>query len=203
LTASRILPIAAALAVALFVGMWLGGHPRVLPEPLRSAFVDERIDTVARAQELIEDNYFEEVDAEELRDRSISSMVEYISRRHEDRFSHYFDPETYERFQRANHGRYSGVGLTVSEIDQGLRVAGVFEGSPAEEAGIRERDLIVEVNGQSIAGVSSRVATAEIKGRPGTSVRLTVVRPATRQRREIEGRIPGFTSKFVMNTSEL
>lgn len=186
MTASRILPIAAGLAVALFVGMWVGGHPNLLPEPLRSAFVDERIDTVARAQELIEDNYFEEVDAEKLRDRSISSMVDYISRRHEDRFSHYFDPETYERFQRANHGRYSGVGLTVSEVDQGLRVAGVFEDSPAEEAGVREQDLIVQVDGRSIAGVSSRVSTAEIKGRPGTSVRLTVVRPRTRRRHEID-----------------
>lgn len=186
MTSVRTLLVSAGLVAALCAGLWFGGHPDTLPGPLRSVFVDERIDTVARAQELIEENYFEDVQIDELRDRSIESMVHLVRQRHDDRFSHYFDPATYERFQQANRGRYSGVGLTVSEVERGLRVASVFEGSPAEAAGIRARDLIVGVDGRSIAGLSSRASTARIKGPPNSSVRLTVLRPATGARREVE-----------------
>ena len=61
--------------------------------------------------------------------------------------------------------------MTVVERPRGLLVAGVFEGSPAERAGIRPGDLITAVNGKSIAGKSSDVSTALIKGKPGTYVR--------------------------------
>ena len=62
----------------------------------------------------------------------------------------------------------------------GLLVAGVFEDSPAEQKGIRPGDLITAVNGKSIAGKSSDVATARIKGKPGTYVRITVRRGAAK-----------------------
>ena len=64
--------------------------------------------------------------------------------------------------------------MTVVERPRGLLVAGVFKGSPAERAGIRPGDLITAVNGKSIAGKSSDVSTALIKGKPGTYVRLTI-----------------------------
>ena len=66
-------------------------------------------------------------------------MVREISRANEDRFSHYFDPATYRRFQAATSGRFSGIGLNVTETKRGLRVARVFEDSPAEEAGHQRR----------------------------------------------------------------
>ena len=44
----------------------------------------------------------------------------------------------------------------------------MFEGSPAQRSGIRKGDVITEVNGRSIAGKSAEIATAKIKGPPGT-----------------------------------
>ncbi len=70
--------------------------------------------------------------------------------------------------------RFSGVGLSVTEVPRGLRVANAFPKSPAREAGIRQGDLIVAVDGRSIAGESAELATAQIKGKPGTEVTLTV-----------------------------
>jgi carboxyl-terminal processing protease len=60
----------------------------------------------------------------------------------------------------------------------------VFEGSPAEQAGIRKDDVITHVNGQSIAGESTDVSTAKIKGKPGTSVRLTVLKGGDKNKRK-------------------
>ncbi len=58
---------------------------------------------------------------------------------------HYFDPQDLERFRESISGRFSGVGLSVSEVEAGLRVGRVFPGAPAEEAGIAVGDVIVSV----------------------------------------------------------
>lgn len=129
---------------------------------------------VLEAQETIEANYFEEVEGAELEEASIAGMVREITKRYDDRFSHYFTVEQLEDFEAATAGSFSGVGLTVSEIPKGLRVATVYPDTPAKEAGLQEGDIITAVDGKSIAGVSSEVSTARIKGRRGTEVEITV-----------------------------
>ena len=58
------------------------------------------------------------------------------------------------------------------EVKKGLRVATVFPDTPAQEAGIREGDVIVSVDGRKISGEPADAATARIKGPPGTEVEL-------------------------------
>jgi carboxyl-terminal processing protease len=62
-------------------------------------------------------------------------------------------------------------------VKRGLRAVRVFKHSPAERAGIEPGDVIVEVEGRSIAGLSSTAATRRIKGPEGTEVTIGVVRP--------------------------
>jgi carboxyl-terminal processing protease len=64
-------------------------------------------------------------------------------------------------------------------------VLGVFDGSPAKQAGIVRGDLITAVVGRSIAGVSSDLATARIKGEPGTTVKLAVSKPGSKDSRTL------------------
>lgn len=170
--------LAGAIAF-LCAGLWLGGHPRDLPSALRDAFVDEQTAVNAEAIDVIRDNYFREVDAGRLDDAALDGMVEELRRRYKDRFSHYFDPRQLDRFDEVTSGHFSGVGLNVSEVKRGLRVARVFPDAPAGRAGIRVGDVIVSVNGRSIAGEDSSIATARIKGPAGTEVRLGVLRPST------------------------
>src|SRR6185312_14220885 len=89
-----------------------------------------------------------------------------------DRFSKYIDPKEYRAFQESTNGAFEGVGLNVEEVPQGLRVLTVFDGGPADQAGIEEGDRIVAVDDQSIEGKSSDASTGMIKGPAGTSVRL-------------------------------
>ena len=172
--------IAAVVAVlaALALGMYLGGHPSGLPEPLRDVFVDESASVQAEATDLIEDNFYRRVSDERLRNASLRGMVRSLN----SRFSHYFTPRQNKLFQQATSGEFSGVGMTVVERDRGLLVVGVFDGSPAKEEGIRPEDVITKVNGRSIAGDPSDVATAKIKGEEGTFVTLSVKRPGRRAR---------------------
>ena len=132
-------------------------------------------DATREALETVEDNYFEEVDAGTLEDSSIDGMVRELRKRYDDHFSHYFTEDQLEEFEAATSGRFSGVGLTVNEVPKGLRVADVLPDTPAERAGIEPGDVIVAVDGESIAGVPSNVSTARIKGPAGTEVALRLI----------------------------
>ncbi|HEX5593010.1 MAG TPA: S41 family peptidase, partial [Solirubrobacterales bacterium] len=170
---------AVALAVALVAlfaaGLWLGGHPRNLPEPLRDVFVAEPSGLVAEAAEAIEGNYYRPVGEQELGNSSLQGMVRELRKRNEeDRYSEYFSKEALESFNQEIEGRFSGIGLSVIGVKQGLRVAQVFKRSPADAAGIEPGDTIVAVEGESIAGQSSDEATKKIKGPEGSEVTIGV-----------------------------
>jgi carboxyl-terminal processing protease len=165
---------AVALVAVLAAGLWLGGHPRSLPEPVRDWFVEEPAGLTAEAAEAIQDNYFRSVGDQELGNASLQGMVRELRKRHEDRFTEYFSPEALAAFNEQIEGRFSGVGLSVIEVPKGLRVAQVFPRSPAEEAGIEVGDTIVSVEGESIAGKGSEESTKLIKGPEGTEVTLGV-----------------------------
>jgi len=166
-------PFLAVLAPLLLVlGIWMGGHPDALPGFARDALVDdsegrlydEALDTIA-------ENYYREVDKDELFDKGMAAGVDSL----DDRFSAYFDPKQYKEFEEATDGAFEGVGMNVAEVKRGLRVLTVFEGSPAERNGIRTGDVITGVDGTSLAGKTSEQATTLIKGPAGTEVTLTVV----------------------------
>jgi carboxyl-terminal processing protease len=170
----RTVGLLAGLLATLAAGLWLGGHPAKMPEPLREVFVDDSAGLTAEASELIEDNYYRGVSNAELIDSSLQGMVRGLRRRYRDRFTEYLSPSVLTRFNEEIEGRFSGVGLSVTEVQRGLRVVKVFPGSPAERAGIGIGDTIVSVDGRSIAGVDSVAATARIKGPEGTEVRVGV-----------------------------
>jgi carboxyl-terminal processing protease len=183
--AGRAVAFAVALAAVLAAGIWLGGHPRVLPDPLREAFVSEPGGLVAEGAEAIEESYYRPVEARELGNASLQGMVRELRKRHGDRFTEYFSPESLESFNQQIEGRFSGIGLSVIGVKKGLRVARVYPRSPAEGAGIEAGDTVVSVEGESIAGVSSAEATKKIKGPEGTEVTIGVRDGKTGKVREL------------------
>ena len=146
----------------------------------------EGSDTTSQATDVIQKDYFKPVNGSLLDNASVDGMVRALRERFDDRFSHYFDPREFQQFEQASSGRFSGVGLTVTEVKRGLRVATVIPHTPAQRAGIEPGDLILAVDGHSIAGVSAEVSTAQIKGPPGTTVVLRVTSGPGGKRREIE-----------------
>jgi carboxyl-terminal processing protease len=191
----------ATALVALFVaGLWLGGHPGSLPEPLREVFVAEPGGLSAEAAEVIEDTYYQPVGGKELTDASLQGMVRELRRRNkEDRYSEYFSPQSLESFNQSIEGRFSGIGVTIEPVKGGLEVAKVFPHTPAEAGGIEAGETIVAVAGKPITKLSVAQATEKIKGPEGTQVTLGIrgkdgkVRQLTLTRAEVA--LPNVSSR--------
>jgi carboxyl-terminal processing protease len=171
---SLVAVLAVMCPVLLVSGIYLGGHPELLPEPARETLV---ADTEARiygeALDQLADDYYRPVDKGELLDRSLDAAVTSL----DDRFSNYFTPSDYSDFQESTQGAFVGIGVSVRDqqkLARGLEILTVYESSPAARAGLRVGDLIVEVDGRPTRGLSTEQVTARIRGREGTEVALTV-----------------------------
>ena len=182
--------------VALIIGIYWGGHPDRLPGFARNTLV---ADTQGRLyQEAVDEihrDYYKPVGRDDLLNTSIGAAVASLK----DPFSHYFSPRNYDDFEADTEGRFQGVGMTVTQIKQGLRIEQVYDDSPAARGGLHPGDLIVSVNGTSLAGKSSDQSTNLIKGPAGTKVRLGVksdghLRQLTLKREEVN--IPVVESKL-------
>jgi carboxyl-terminal processing protease len=161
--------LAAALPILLILGVYLGGHPEDLPSFARSAFVaDHETRVVNEAINRISSDYYRSIAKGRLTNASISGVVASLG----DRFSHYLTPREFREFNQPPS--FTGIGVSVAPDHRGLRVARVFDGSPASRAGLRAGDVIVAVNGRKLAGVAAEKAIALIKGPPGTDVKLGV-----------------------------
>ncbi len=187
-----------AVAAILLGGIWLGGHPESLPDPLRDAFVTDDRGLRAELQDAIGDDFYRKVDEDQIEQGSLKGMVEGL----DDRFSSYLTPEETRQFQQSVEGRFEGVGMNVDQDKRGLRVLNVFEGSPAERGGVEKGDFITKVDGRSIAGLSADVATARIKGPAGTKVSLQLVDPESFEPRTVKLErerieIPSTTGRIV------
>jgi carboxyl-terminal processing protease len=184
LRARGAIALGVALVAFLVGGIYLGGHPSKLPNFAREAFTEEPTSLVGEGAEIIKENYFRKVGNTELGNASLQGMVHELRKRHKDRFSDYFSPESLEGFNQQIEGRFSGIGLSVVSSKKGLHVVKVFHGSPAEEGGIEAGDMIVSVEGKSIAGENSTEATEKIKGEEGTQVTVGVLDGKTKKKTE-------------------
>ncbi len=175
---SRIAPRVALALLVLAIGIWLGGHPSWLPSPLRSAFVDNGNNgqLMNQALNIIEKDYYRQVSRTQLVNSSLAAAVASLH----DPFSQYVSPSSYRAFGHPSP-QISGVGIDVNPDPRGLRVVGVFPGTPAAQAGLAPGDVIVAVGTTRLAGHSADFDSQLIRGRAGTEVKLTYIRNSRRQ----------------------
>jgi carboxyl-terminal processing protease len=192
--------IAAACVAALLVlaiGVWLGGHPGWMPSGLRSAFVNESGSRLMQdVISLLERDYYRPVNGDQLLNKGIAGAVASLG----DPYSHYFDPSDYRAFLNQSNPHLSGIGVDVLPTSRGLRVQGVFPGSPAARAGLKAGDEIVRVGSRNLAGHSAEYDSSLIRGPAGTQVTLTVLRGSQSQKVKITRQnivIPVATGRIV------
>lgn len=122
--------------------------------------------------ERVRADYVDKVDDKALIKGAINGMLASL-----DPHSSYLDARDFENMRVQTDGNYGGLGLTVSQEDGAVKVIAPTEDSPADKAGVKAGDYITHLDGVLIYGGTLDEAVDKMRGTPGTSIRLTVVRP--------------------------
>ena len=146
-------------------------------------------------ESLIEEKFIGEADPEVLADAAAEAMISATG----DRWSYYIPASEYEAYQEQSENAYVGVGMTIqtTEDGSGFLILEVVPGGPAEEAGIRVKDLLIRVENTDIRSLTVTEVGALVKGKEGTYVSMTVLRQGTPetlsvQRRRVETPVATF-----------
>jgi carboxyl-terminal processing protease len=106
------------------------------------------------------------------RDRLVRAAIEAMLKEVDDPYARYFPADEFDEFNASLDGTFSGVGLMLEETPEGPVIVSVLEGTPADRAGIEEGERIVSVNGENVREDPIEKIVTEVKGEPGTTVRL-------------------------------
>ena len=119
----------------------------------------------------IKSNYVEPVEDKKLITEAISGMLTGL-----DPHSAYLDADAFKELQVGTQGEFGGLGLEVGTEDGFVRVVSPIEGTPAEKAGVKAGDLIIKIDDKATKGIPLNDAVKLMRGKPKTSVTLTVSR---------------------------
>ena len=130
-----------------------------------------KLDTL---MQLVEAYYYEDADTDAMLEGAALGLMQGIG----DVYSTYYTKEEMDKFNEETEGEYAGIGcqLLADPEDTTITVTRVFKNSPADEAGIRSGDKIVYVNDVYYSAYEMDEAVSVMRGTPGESVKVTVLR---------------------------
>ncbi len=133
--------------------------------------VSRDIERFVSVYQRVKADYVDKLDDERLIKGAIDGMLASL-----DPHSSYLDARDFKQMQISTDGNYGGLGLVVSMEDGAVKVVAPQEDSPASKMGIKPGDYITHLDGKLIYGGTLDEAVEQMRGVPGTSIRLTVVR---------------------------
>lgn len=119
----------------------------------------------------IKDAYVEEVSDRKLLESAIKGMLADL-----DPHSTYLAPKDYEELEESTSGEFGGLGIVVGMENGFVKVIAPIDDTPAQKAGVQAGDLIIKLNEKPVKGMSLEEAVKLMRGKPGTTVTLTIMR---------------------------
>lgn len=160
-------------AVGAFLGVttYMGGFNGIA---LAKTYADHDVSVIGDLLDHIDKYHFgDPIDDKKLVESASHALVDAM----EDPYAAYFTPKEHDDYSASFNGNYVGIGVVVYNPDgSGALVHRVYEDSFAEQAGVREGDLIIAVDEVDVKTVSSSELVSRITGEPGTTVDLTILR---------------------------
>lgn len=133
---------------------------------------DLGLGVVEQVWEIIWDDYVDrdKLDASTLSQGAIKGLVEAL----DDPYSAYLTPESFELSMGGIEGKFEGIGAYVGMRDDKITIIAPITGSPAEEAGIKAGDIVLEVEGKPVDDMTLNEVVLLIRGPKGTTVEILV-----------------------------
>ncbi len=170
---SRFLIIALILLVAgAIAGGWASRvKSRAANTPSAEMKDNQLVKAFTDGQRLIEDNYAIDRDQETMTRAAVLGMLHVL-----DPHSSFFDRRAFNEMQEEQSSRFYGIGVTINRRNDKTCVLGVVKGMPAERAGLKYGDIIVEVDSKSTLRWSQQEVLNHVRGERGTEVEIGVER---------------------------
>lgn len=177
--AGCILVLLSALTIAQYAGKINVAAGLKLDENGMSKEAVEIKDKAEILSSYINRFYLNDIDYGKMGDIIYKAMVSGL----DDKYAAYYTKDEYKDISEKTKGEFCGIGAYISQgkNDNSLKVAGVVKGGPAEKAGIKKGDIIVEVDGENIQGKDSSYAVSKMKGKKGTNVSISVMRKGNKK----------------------
>jgi len=132
----------------------------------------EEMGIIKEAYDLIDTHYVEGVEEGQLLEGAIQGMLDTL----EDPYSSYMNAEAMEKFTEQIESSFQGIGAEVSLVDGKVTIISPIKNSPAEKAGLRSNDQILQVDEESLEGLDLNEAVSKIRGEKGSEVVLLIER---------------------------
>jgi len=129
----------------------------------------------------IKNDYVEDVEDKVLLENAIRGMLSGL-----DPHSAYLDQEQFKELQVGTSGEFGGLGIEVGMEDGFVKVIAPIDDTPAQRAGVQAGDLIIRLDDTPVKGLSLNDAVKIMRGKPGTNLRLTIVREGVEQPLKID-----------------
>lgn len=138
---------------------------------------DESLNEFLEVYSSVVNNYYEEVDTTEMIDTALDAMLEYLG----DNYTTYLNSDQTAELEEKLAGSYQGIGISfsISQETGEPTIASITKNSPAEKAGLLANDVLVSVDGVSLAGKSSEEIKNMIRNSSKSSVTLVISRNGT------------------------
>lgn len=131
----------------------------------------QQLEVFANVLSILQENYVEEIDTPATINGAIKGLLYSL-----DPHSAYLDPEGFKELQEETQGQFSGIGIEVTIKDDILTVISPIEGTPADKAGLKAKDIIVEIDGEKTKEMGAVEAVKRLRGRQGSKVTISVFR---------------------------
>jgi carboxyl-terminal processing protease len=176
-----IIPLLIAVSVA--AGILIGNLLNSNSQPGFTGFNTGKSNKISTLLELIEQGYVDSVNTDEMIEKAIPEILKNL-----DPHTSYIPARDMQEVQEEMTGKFSGIGVQFSIMEDTVRVVEVISGGPSSKVGILPGDRIVKVNDSIIAGVSVVNATVLnlLRGDKGTKVLVGIVRKGTNNQLDFE-----------------
>ena len=135
----------------------------------------KQLDELAELMELVEDNYYQDTDRTQMLEGAAAGLLEGVG----DPYTFYYTPEEFAQLWEDDSGEYAGIGIQISiSYDTNIcTISRVFEGGPAEQAGVRRGDILYAV-GEDLFVTAENIddAIKLMRQKPGTEVTVSFLR---------------------------
>lgn len=170
----RLLPSTLALALTFAVPATVLLAQSAPPKSAAQLQADQirELEQFLAVYKKVKSSYVDKVDDKQLMEGAIQGMLASL-----DPHSGFLNKSDFSSLQTQIDGEYGGLGLSVTLEDEAVKVIAPTKDTPADKAGIKSGDYITHLDGKLIFGGTLDEAVEAMRGEPGTSIKLTIVRP--------------------------